>query len=369
MTGEIVKEKNVFTTLNEGVIINLIGVPSVSRYRKTMTRRLFNYFLFTCFSFFDGYKLINRNERNVKILLNISPPFAVLSGYILSRFRKKASLILEVTDLPESVFELGMFNNKIIQRLTGKFYDHVYRKCDFIMPLTYGAARSIENRGIIKEKIVPIPNWINEDVGMPNNFKEIREKNGWDDYFIVMYAGGHGKAYDLMTLIRAAELLEKEQDIKIVMLGDGERKKEYMRYCKERNIKSCEFYPPVSRNELRDNLAAADVCVNLFYQGDFWKNVVGHKIIDYLEVARPVIFCGIGETADIIKRSGGGIVVEPENAYELSRAIIELSKDKKACRIMGERGREFLKREFAREDLLQKLDRVLGLKVNSTNSN
>lgn len=361
MTGDIVKSNHSRITLDDDATVDLIGVPSVSRYRNNMTRRLFNYFLFTFFSFIAGFRLIGRNDNDARILLNISPPFAVLSGYFLSRVRRKASLILEVTDLPESVFELDMFNHRLIRSMTKRFYDRAYRDSDFIIPLTYGVAREIEDKGISREKIIPIPNWINDDEGVPDNAEEIRKKYGWNDDFIVMYTGGHGKAYDLMTLIKAAGLLEGQRGIRVVFFGDGEKKPEYMRYCEDRRIGMCEFHPPVPRDDLKEHLAAADVCVNLFYRGDFWKNVVGHKIIDYLEAGRAVIFCGVGETADIISRSDSGIVVEPENARMLSSAISRLIQDRQECRRMGERGRELLVWEYAREKMLRKLDGVLGI--------
>jgi len=341
--------------------IEYIRVAAVSKYRSSMVRRLMNYALFTVLAFLSGMKVCPRNCGKTIILVDISPPFAALGGYILSRFRTKARLVLEVTDLPESVFELGMFNSPFFRWLTDRVFRHIYRVSDHIVTLTPGAERHIAGLGVARKKITTITNWVDSseiNIIEEQTIKEIRERHGWQDDFVVMYAGGHGKAYDLMTLIRAAESLKNMTGLKFVFMGEGERKKEYIQYCIERNLKSCDFIPPVPRNMLKAYLASADVCVNLFYKGDFWNKVIGHKIFDYFEAGCPIIFAGDGDTADIILRSKGGKVVQPENPEALSEAIVEMMNNMNETQQMGQRGRNYIKREFDKERLLSRLDPV-----------
>lgn len=360
MTGRIESKKKTLFSCHTENGMEFIRVAAIPKYRSSMFRRLLNYAVFTLLAFWAGTRILSKKEENAIIFVDISPPFAVLGGYFLSRLRKKARLILEITDLPETVFELGMFDNIILKTVTGRVFRHIYKVSDQIIALTPGARRHIADLGISQDKITIVTNWLSDKENViANNVREkIRAKHGWQNHFVVMYAGGHGKAYDLMTLIKAAEILKDAPKLTIVFMGEGERKREYIQYCEDRDLTLCRFIAPVPRNMLGAYLASADVCVNLFYKGEFWNKVIGHKIIDYFEAGRPIIFAGDGDTADIIRQANGGNVVPPENPEELSRAILEMMENRDKIRQMGLRGRDYLKREYHKEKLLKRLDAV-----------
>lgn len=362
MTGEPNQKRGYLIEKRAERGIFFYRTRALKHYRRTLCRRLMNYALFTILAFCAGMRIkSNSDEKNV-IFVDISPPFAALGGYLLSRFKKNSKLVLEITDLPESVFKVGLFNRPFLRNITDQVFRHIYRNADHIVTLTPGAKRHIRDLGIDEEKIITVMNWANPETLQPvplDEIKKIRSKHGWEDKFVILYAGGHGRAYDLMTLIRAAEKLRNRDDLRIIFMGEGERKKYYIEYCKKRKLDICEFLSPVARNDLRAYLASADVCVNLFYRDEFWGKVVGHKIFDYFEAGRPIIFAGHGDTAHIILKARGGKVVPPEDPDALTRAIVELMENREETNRMGERGRDYLMREFEREKMLKILDSAL----------
>jgi glycosyltransferase involved in cell wall biosynthesis len=60
-----------------------------------------------------------------------------------------------------------------------------------------------------------------------------------------------------------------------------------------------------------------------------------------------VIYAGRGESADIIRREGCGVVVEPEQADALASAICEFADSPDVRNSMGERGRQLAEGQFS----------------------
>lgn len=363
MTGKAVNGKSAERDRYRKRGIQFCYTPAFANYRKSLVRRLANYALFTLAGLWRGLMLRSAAAEPTIIFVDISPPFAALGGFFLAKFRRRWKLALEVTDLPESVFAVGLFERQWIQRVTRRIFGWIYHAADSIVTLTPGARRHIIEQGIAPEKIHVVPNWISGPE-INNRTQEsrglIRAKHGWDNRFIIMYAGGMGMAYDIPTLLKAAEVLRSESQLRFVLMGAGERKPDYMAFCQAHHLTNVEFLPPVPQEELKLYLSAADVCTNLFYRGEFWSKVVGHKIFDYLQAGRPIVFAGIGDTADLIDETGGGVVVPPEDPRALADAIRELAANPNRTADMGINGRTYLKRHYHREIQLGKLDRIFN---------
>jgi hypothetical protein len=339
----------------------LIRVRTIKDYRSSVLRRISSYFGFSLLSCLRGFQfMFNMNRGPITILVDVSPVSAVVAAYLLSRF-KDVRLVLEVTDLPETIFALGLFNNSFARGGIAAFFRYVYDHSNAIIALTPGAKRHIEQQGVDSRKVYLIPNWFSDqkETIHLNQICLLREEKGWKGKFVILYAGGHGLAYDLMTMIKAAKYLSNKKDIVFVFVGNGERKAEYVDYCTTHGLNNCQFLPPVSREEINKYIASADVCTNLFYQGSFWTRVVGHKIFDYFANAKPIIFAGEGDTADIIQNAGGGIVVEPGNIASFAEAVLSLYSDQKRATQMGLSGQCYLKEHYNKKQLLSDLEQIL----------
>jgi len=70
------------------------------------------------------------------------------------------------------------------------------------------------------------------------------------------------------------------------------------------------------------------------------------KVLPALACARPVVFCGRGEMAELIARERCGLVVPPGDATALAGAIRRLVDDPAGAAEMGVRGHAFATREF-----------------------
>jgi len=179
--------------------------------------------------------------------------------------------------------------------------------------------------------------------------------------FLVLYSGGMGLANELMTVIKAARILQdKNVPIVFLFVGEGDRKAEYIEYCQQNGIDNCRFLPVLPRSEMPTLLSRVNLCVHSLKANPFWSCALSSKVFDYLAYGKPVVFAGQGDIADLLEASGGGISVPPENPDALAGAIQKLYEDPALREWMGTRGAQYVKNTFSHEALRACLARAFS---------
>ena len=89
-------------------------------------------------------------------------------------------------------------------------------------------------------------------------------------------------------------------------------------------------------------LKAADVLLVHLKDTALFRITIPSKIQAYLFSGKPILMGVQGDSADIIRDSGAGKVVEPENSESITRGILELFRMSDAERsVMGKNGRKY----------------------------
>ncbi|MGD0711201.1 MAG: glycosyltransferase family 4 protein, partial [Bacteroidales bacterium] len=187
--------------------------------KKSIFPRLLNYFSFVFSSFFIGWFNLGKFDY----LLCESPPlFLGISAYLLKKL-KRAKLIINVSDLwPESAEKLGLVTNKFFLKISTKLEEFLYRKSFMISGQTQGIVKKISAR-FPSKKVYWLKNGVDisfYDVQKVHNDWR-REKNFSKDDFIFLYAGIIGYAQGLEVILKAADKLKEQNNIKFVLLGSG----------------------------------------------------------------------------------------------------------------------------------------------------
>src|SRR5260221_13786227 len=95
-------------------------------------------------------------------------------------------------------------------------------------------------------------------------------------------------------------------------------------------------------------ISASDACLVMLRRADLFKTVIPTKMLEFMSCARPVILGVDGQAREIVEAADAGLVVEPENAEALVGAINRLSADRELGRTLGQKGREYILRQFSR---------------------
>lgn len=325
--------------------ICIVRTYAPSGFRGSMPRRLLNYLIYSLLTFLWGLR-----SRPDFVFVGTDPMFLVPVGYLLARL-KGARLVLDERDLfPDTLVAVGYLRPGLLLRSIEALQNFVRRRAHGIVAASPGIRRLLIQKNIPSGKIVVVPNAFPPDVEEEAGWSLPGDRNG---EFVVLYAGGMGTAaYELLTILRAAEELQQEGlPIAFVFIGEGDRRKQYVEYGQKKELRNCRFLPPLPRRKMAALLARSDVCLLSYRANPFWRCSLPSKIFDYLWYAKPVVLSGEKESdaAELLKNACAGLVVPPENHVALAQALRQLQGNPALGSLMGERGCQYARQHFSRE--------------------
>jgi colanic acid biosynthesis glycosyl transferase WcaI len=168
-----------------------------------------------------------------------------------------------------------------------------------------------------------------------------------------LYAGNLGHTQGFETLVAAARLGGGTVSVEIV--GDGNASEDVKRLAA--SGANVSVRPPVERAAFPQLLASADAHVLVQRRIAAGANLPS-KIATYLASGRPVLASIDSATpaAELLRRSGGAVLVEPECPAALAEGMRHLAGDAQLRAELGLRGREFAERVLAKEPALERLE-------------
>jgi glycosyltransferase involved in cell wall biosynthesis len=96
------------------------------------------------------------------------------------------------------------------------------------------------------------------------------------------------------------------------------------------------------RNDVPSILAALD----LFVLPSLSEGL-SMALLEAMSAAVPVVASSVGGTPEIVQDGQTGLLVSPENASELADRILEIINNRDKSKLLGERGRERVAKEFS----------------------
>ena len=338
--------------------IRILGVGTTSGRRKSLFKRLVNYFSFAYKSYVVGRKI----DRPDVIIVGTPPLIVPLTGLLLGR-KHHSTTVLEIRDLfPETAVVLGKVRNRAIIHFWERWESFFRKRYDHIVAVVPRIRRSLISKGLSAEKVTTITNGFDVEHGETSELSDELDAffYRYRDKFVVVYGGGMGYAIHLMCVVQAAEICS-DKDIIFVFFGEGERKSAYMKYVKEKGLRNVFFFPPQPRLIINQVFRTASALVHSFIDNDFFECAFPNKIFEYHGAGRPIVFAGRGDTADLIRAAGSGIVVEPENPKQMAEAFRYLAANPEKADSMGKSGLEYIKKNYLREVVFQKWADVLTI--------
>jgi len=82
-------------------------------------------------------------------------------------------------------------------------------------------------------------------------------------------------------------------------------------------------------------------------------------MFDYMASGKPIIINLEGAASDIIEKAQAGLVIEPENASALAKAIEQLYNNKFLRKKMGDLGRSYVEKYYDKKDISKQLETIL----------
>lgn len=192
-----------------------------------------------------------------------------------------------------------------------------------------------------------------------DNGVAFRQKYHLGNNFVAVYAGAHGLSNDLEVIIQAANCLKDRKDISVILLGDGKEKAALIQKAHQMQLPNVLFLPSLPKSEIAEALAAADACIAILKPIPLYATTYPNKVFDYMAAGRPVILAIDGVIRKVVEDSHSGVFVPPGDPEAMARAILQLSELPDRGRSMGRNGRTTIEKWFSRENLAEKLNRLL----------
>jgi colanic acid biosynthesis glycosyl transferase WcaI len=223
--------------------------------------------------------------------------------------------------------------------------------------------RLIEDWRVPAEKISIVENGVETEVFAPaptGATLDLRKQLNAETKLLVSYIGTMGNAHGLETLLdSASQPQHQDPDVLFLLLGEGAEKDRIKGLAQSRGLANVQFLDQQPREKIPAFIAASDACLVLLKKTDVFKTVIPTKMLEFMSCARPVILGVDGQARQIVEEAAAGIAIEPENPDGLVAAIQRLSANRELGRAMGQKGREYIVKNFSRASTANKYIRVL----------
>lgn len=292
----------------------------------------------------------------------IGPSVPLGTGWAASKIAamKGAAFVFEVRD----VWPIALVDDGGLSKISPVYYafriteKYLYRKSQRIsatMPFIFD---HVSDSGSDPEKVTWIPNGVNFA-----RFSGFEGYDGGKDLpLVVMYVGGFGVAHDVISIVRAAHILQQKGNDKyrFVIIGNGVKRADCEREARLNKLSNIEFRDSVPKADIPRIQAESDILVACVLNSAAYRFGLNlNKIFDYFASGRPVIFSGNAPN-DPIAASGGGFSIPPEDPAAMVEALekyLEMSPAERSA--MGKRGRNWVENEFDMKALRRRMERLL----------
>ncbi len=291
-----------------------------------------------------------------------SPPLFVGGAALAVSFLRRIPLFFEVRDLwPESAVALGELSNPRAIRLAERLEWACYHRARHVVVVTEGIRRRLMERGLDAAKISLIPNGANTELfqPQPGTAAALRQELGLEGCFVALYAGIHGIAQGLETLLQAAALLKDVPAIRFLFVGEGPTKADLLAKAQQMELTNVVFHREVARAQMPTFLSLAQVSIVPLRKLELFQGALPSKMFDAWACACPTLITIPGEARAVLEEAQAGVWVAPEDSALLAQAIQRMAADPSQLARMGENGRRFVVERYSRQAQAHELKKLL----------
>jgi colanic acid biosynthesis glycosyl transferase WcaI len=277
---------------------------------------------------------------------------SAVSGLLLAKY-KRVPFVLEVRDLwPEAIVGLGLLRpGSLSVRLLSGLARFLYAHAARVVVVTEAFADHLAAQGVPRAKLCVIPNGADTVFfgrAIEAEGRALRHRLGLEGSFVVAYVGSHGLSHGLDAVLDAAA---RQPDVSYLLVGDGAERERLLALRDARKLSNVTMLPSVPKSEVPGLYAAADVCLVPLRDVPLFDAFVPSKLFEVLAAGKPVVGAVRGEARAILERSGGALLVEPEDAAGIAAAVERLRADPALCLQLGQHGQAFVRANYDRDML------------------
>jgi len=330
----------------DGIDYLWLSTPS---YQGNGVGRVLNIASFCCRLALNARRIASEFRPDV-VVASSTYPMDIWPASFLAR-AADAKLVHEIHDLwPLSPIELGgMSPRHPFIRLCQAAENFACRNADVVVSMLPRVQEHLSAHGLDLRKLHIVPNGVlTEEWERPGEPLDpelaghIADARG-RGRFVVAYAGAHGVANALDSLLDAAKCLA-DSPFAFMLVGDGPERARLLRRVEKESLINVRMFGPIAKKQIPSLLARVDAgYIGLQREPIFRFGVAPNKLMDYM-MAGCTVLSAIEAGNDPVSESGCGVTVQAESPVAIAeglRHLASLSPDERAA--MGRRGRAFIR--------------------------
>src|SRR3972149_1676025 len=192
----------------------------------------------------------------------------------------------------------------------------------------------VDEFNLSPKKFRQCPLSADESIFYPSNEeKKIQNK------FIVLFFGSFIPLHGIDTIVKAATILQKHDDIVFKICGDGQTKPEITKLINDHKLKNVKLLGIVSKEILLENMHSSDICLGIFGSTSKARKVLTNKVFQILASKKPLLTMESPTALEShLVDKKNCILVPPANPEKLAEAILFLKNDVKKRDDIAEEG-------------------------------
>ena len=250
----------------------------------------------------------------------------------------------------------------LVGTVHGKNYypDHVKRRMAYrwasraahMVAVSHDLRHFLEERiGIAHDRIAVIHNGVDMiQQGSLDQVRRLRSEFGiGEDAFIIGIVGSLYPVKGHVHLFHALRtVLGHHPKTRLLVIGQGDLEQTLKQKVSDLGIEGA-----VSFLGLRNDVPRVLPLLDLFVLPSLSEGL-SVALLEAMSTGVPVIASKVGGNPEIVVDGETGYLVPPERSEELASRIIEIMSDRESSRLLGERGREWVAREFTTARMLER---------------
>lgn len=305
--------------------------------------------------------LMSLVERRPDVVVATSPQFfCAIAGWMVS-VAKWRPFVFELRDLwPASITAVGAMKRGRVIRLLERIELFLYRRANAVVSVTESFREDLVARGIARDKIHVVINGVDLERYEPRPRDEaLAREFGLAGKFVAGYMGTHGLAHALPKVLDAAERLRDRDDIAFFFAGSGAERARVEQIVAERKLANVKLIPRQPKERMPALWSLCDLSVVPLRDNPVFATVIPSKIFESMGMGVPILMSlPEGEATGIIRRTGSGVYVPPEDPAAMADAVRTLADDPARMQTLRRTAREVAP-QFSRDALAHDMLRVL----------
>jgi glycosyltransferase involved in cell wall biosynthesis len=286
--------------------------------------------------------------RRYDLVIVSIPPISLALPAFVALMRHRAQLVVDVRDVfPDVAVKMGYWREGTpVVRFVGALSAALYRAARLTIAVTESARYEIVARGSDEANTIVAANGFDRVVAAAASPYARRPND-----FVAAFVGNMGLATGLDVIIDAAIALRDEPRVRFVLAGGGADYARLAARLVSEDLSNVILLGVVPRDCANALIAGADVSVVPLHRSIV--DSLPTKLFDALALGCPVLCCADGEAARFVERSGGGIVVAPEDGAALAAAIRVCIEAPELRELFAARGRAYVTKHYDRAEIMR----------------